>query len=151
MCTSSGKNAYETYGLNAFVAVNKSIVMNTLAEMSAHGAANIGDSFTKVGSGNPPSTKDGLATFEGKLAAFLVWEFGGPTTITYTDGMTYDGIQDMVTAHTGLNITQAQYTYFLTNIVVPSLTSNGVTMADVSSCFAPPLMDPTFVGEIVGH
>ena len=65
--------------------------------------------------------------------------------------MTYEGVQDMVTAHTGLDITQSQYTYFLTNIVVPALTSSGVTSADVSSCLAPTLMNPGFTATIINH
>jgi hypothetical protein len=159
-CDSSGTNAFETYGASAFVAVNQSIFANTMAEVTANGSTNIGSSFTKVGSGNPPSTADDAATFEGKLAAFLVWVYGGPNSITYTDGKVYTGNnQDMVAAHTGLGITSSQYTYFVTNIAVPALTSNGVKHGaggaadpnDVTSCFAPPLLDPTFEASIVGH
>jgi hypothetical protein len=151
-CTSSGMNAYDTYKLAGFVAVNKAIFAGVTAEVTAHGSTNVGGSFAEIGSGTPPSTKDSAATFEGVLAAFLVWAYGGPNSITYTDNMMYTGNNiDMVAAHTGLNITQAQYTYFLTNIVVPALTSSGVTMADVTSCFAPPVSDPTFVATIVGH
>jgi hypothetical protein len=159
-CDSSGMNGFDTYGAMAFVAVNKSIINNTLAEIAANGSANVGDSFSKIGSGNPPSTTDSAATFSGKLAAFLVWAYGGPNSIVYTDGKTYDGAnQDMVTAHTGLNITAAQYTYFVTNIVVPSLESNGVKHGmggasdpdDVGSCFAPVLLDMSFENTIIGH
>ncbi|MCI0573246.1 MAG: hypothetical protein L0Y66_21070, partial [Myxococcaceae bacterium] len=140
-CASSGKNAWETYGAAAFVAANKAIFAKTIAELNANGTANLGDSFSKVGSGNPPSTRDDFPTFEGKLAAFLVWAYGGPASITYTDGKTYTGPQDMVAAHTGLNITSAQYDYFITNIVVPALTDSGVSSGDVSSCFAPVVTD----------
>lgn len=151
-CTSSGKNAFDTYGAAAFVKVNESIFTNVNAEITAHQTANLGDSFTKIGTGNPPSTADDLAKFKGRLAAFLVYVYGGPNDITYTDNVMYNGSeQDMTVAHTGLGITSAQYTYFLTNIVVPALTSNGVSMDDVSSCFAPPLMDSAFIATIVGH
>ena len=126
-CDSSGKDAFETYGAAAFVAVNQSIFANTQAEITANGSKNVGDSFTLVGTGSPASTTDDLATFEGKLAAFLVWVYGGPNSITYTDNKTYVGNnEDMVAAHTGLGITNAQYTYFVTNIAVPALTANGV-------------------------
>jgi hypothetical protein len=90
----------------------------------------------------------------------LVWAYGGPNSIVYTDGKTYVGNdEDMVAAHTGLNITSAQYTYFLTNIVVPALTSNGVKNGtggaaspdDVGTCFAPVLTATAFVASIVGH
>jgi hypothetical protein len=107
-----------------------------------------------------PSNVAALSAVEGKLAAFLVWVYGGPNSITYTDGKMYTGNgQDMVAAHTGLGITDAQYTYFVTNIVVPALTSSGVKHGaggaadpdDVGSCFAPPLLDATFQASIVGH
>lgn len=149
-CTSSGKNAFDTYGAAAFVTVNKAIVAKVGAELMANGTANLGDSFGKVGSGNPPSTVDDFATFEGKLAAFLVFAYGGPTSITYSDGKTYQGPQDMVAAHTGLAITSDQYDYFIMNQVVPALTDSGVTQADVSSCFAPIVVAPAFKASIVG-
>jgi hypothetical protein len=150
-CTSSGKNAYDTYGLNAFVAVNKQIIQNVGSEMSANGTANLGTAFTKIGSGNPPSTSDNAQTFEGSLAAFLVFTYGGPYQITYVDGVNYFGPQDMPSAHAGLNITSSQYDYFVNDIIVPALTTKGVTMADVSSCFAPALTSASFKASIVGQ
>lgn len=149
-CTSSGKDAFDTYGATAFVAVNESIFTHVGSEMMANGTANLGDAFTKIGSGNPASTADDAPTFKGNLAAFLVYAYGGPTSITYTDGKMYTGPQDMTEAHVGLNITSDQYDYFVTSVVVPALTDNGVPMSDVSSCFAPILVDPTFKASIVG-
>lgn len=145
-CTSSGKNAWDTYGAAAFVAVNESIFDLVLADSSGE----LGDSFSKIGSGDPPSTTDDAATFKGKLAAFLVYAYGGPTSIQYTDGKTYTGPQNMAAAHAGLKITSAQYDYFIMNQVVPALTTNGVPDEDVSSCFAPVVTDPAFVASIVG-
>lgn len=158
-CDSSGKNAWDTYGVNAFVAVNESIFSLVNAEVTANGTANLGDSFTKIGSGNPASTADDAPTFKGKLAAFLVYAYGGPTSITYTDGKMYDGPQNMVSAHAGMNITSAQYDYFIANVVVPALTTNGVPAGaggsadpnDVGSCFAPIVTDAAFKASIVGH
>lgn len=147
---SSGMNAFDTYGAPGFVAVNKAIVANVVAELKANETANLGDSFTKIGSGMPPSTSDDMATFEGKLAAFLVYAYGGPTSIQYTDGKTYSGLQDMTAAHVGLNITSDQYDYFITNQVVPALTDSGVSEADVASCFAPIVTDKDFKASIVG-
>ncbi|MBC8133005.1 MAG: hypothetical protein H7X95_08500 [Deltaproteobacteria bacterium] len=147
---SSGKNAFDTFGAAAFVAVNESIFTIVGTESAANGTTNLGDSFTKIGTGMPPSTADNVATFKGKLAAFLVFAYGGPTSITYTDGKTYNGPQDMVAAHVGLNITSDQYDYFIGSVVVPALTSNGVTSADVSSCFAPIVTDAAFKASIVG-
>ena len=151
LCDSSGKNAFDTYGATAFVAVNKAIFANVTAEITANSTTNLGDSFTKVGTGMPPSTSDNAAMFEGALAAFLVYVYGGPEEITYTDGATYNGVQDMVTAHTGLNITSAQYDYFVASIIVPALTSSGVPEGDVSSCFAPPITSAAFKATIVGQ
>jgi len=145
-CTSSGKNAWDTYGAAAFVAVNESIFELVLADTSGE----LGDSFSKIGTGAPPSTADDAATFKGKLAAFLVYAYGGPTSIQYTDGKTYVGPQNMATAHAGLKITDAQYNYFIMNQVVPALTTNGVPDKDVASCFAPVVTDSAFVASIVG-
>jgi hypothetical protein len=150
-CTSSGKNAFDTYGASGFVAVNKAIFANVMSEVTANGTSNLGDSFTKIGTGNPPSTADDVPTFEGNLAAFLVFAYGGPDHITYTDGKTYQGMQDMVEAHTGLGITSAQYDYFIASIVVPALTSSGVSADDVSSCFAPVVTAGSFKASIVGQ
>jgi hypothetical protein len=132
-CTSSGKNAFSTYGVEAFVAVNKAIFANVNAEIMANGTTNVGDSFSNVQS---------FPTFEGRLAAFLVWVYGGPETITYTDGKMYEGsTQDMEQAHAGMGITSAQYDYFVANIIVPALVNSGVPMDDVGSCFAPVVTD----------
>lgn len=161
-CESSGKSAYATYGTSVFVNINEAIFAGEAAESSAHGTTNLGDSFSKVGSGNPPSTADDLDTFKGKLAAFLVYVYGGPAQIQYGRApnlRNYTGPQDMVAAHTGLGITDAQYQYFLANIVVPALVSSGVKNGtggssdpnDVSSCFAPALVDKSFEATIIGH
>jgi hypothetical protein len=149
-CKSSNKNAWDTFGVKAFVAVNEAIFTKVGAEIAAHGTANLGDSFGKAGSNETPAYKDDAATFKGKLAAFLVYAYGGPESITYTDNKTYAGPQDMAAAHLGMKITSAQYDYFIANIVVPALTDNGVTADDVSSCFAPIVVDAAFKNSIVG-
>ncbi len=149
-CTSSGKDAFDTYGTTAFVAVNEAIFSNVTTEITTNGTTNLGDAFTKIGTGTPPSTADDAPTFKGTLAAFLVYAYGGPTSITYTDNKTYSGLQDMPSAHAGLGITSDQYDYFISNVVVPSLTGSGVSTDDVSSCFAPIVTDATFKASIVG-
>jgi hypothetical protein len=152
LCTSSGKNAWETYGATGFVAVNKAIFANVLAEIGPDGGdagTGLGTSFDNIGSGSVPALDDGAATFEGKLAAFLVYAYGGPSSIKYTDGKTYSGLQDMVKAHMGLGITPSQYLYFVTSDVVPALTSSGVKTEDVASCFAPLVLSTTFMQQIV--
>jgi hypothetical protein len=154
-CDSSQKNAFDTYGATAFEEVNASIFANVTAEMTANGTTNLGTSFSAVGTAG----HDPLNTFEGQLAAFLVFVYGGPSSITYTDNMMYTANPDMMTAHHGLAITAPQYSYFVTNIVVPALTLNGVKHGtggdtspdDVGSCFAPPLTDATFMASIVGQ
>lgn len=140
-CASSGKNAWDTYGVNAFVGVNEAIFTKVLAELDTKGDANIGGSFAGVRN---------LARFKGNLAAFLVWVYGGPESIEYTDGSTYVGPQDMVAAHAGLGITSEQYDYFVASIIVPALADSGVPMDDISSCFAPPVVDAAFKASIVG-
>lgn len=148
-CTSSGQNAFETYGIAGFVAVNEAIFDSFSSEYEANGSANLGDSFTRVGSGIPPSTSDDLPTFKGKLAAFLVYAYGGPSRITYTDNLSYEGPQDMTEAHTGLGITSGQFDYFITDIVVPALLSAGVTPDDIGSCFAPVVTSASFKASMV--
>ena len=151
-CKSSNKNAWDTFGADAFVKVNESIIEKTLAELNgANGTANLGSSFTRIGTNDSPAFRDDAATFKGKLAAFLVYAYGGPDSITYTDGKTYSGPQDMVAAHTGMGISSSQYDYFITNMVVPALTGNGVSMDDVSNCFAPIVTDAAFKASIVGR
>lgn len=141
-CDSSGMNAFDTYGTTGFVAVNEKIFELVTAELTANGNANLGDSFSGVAD---------FARFKGRLAVFLVFVYGGPDTITYTDGVSYTATdQDMTEAHTGMGITSAQYDFFVTNIIVPALTTSGVTADDVSSCFAPPVTDATFKASIVG-
>jgi hypothetical protein len=142
-CTSSGKNAFDTYGTSAFVAVNKAIFAEVTAEITANGTTNLGTSFSTIGD---------AARFEGRLAAFLVFAYGGPTSIMYTDGVMYEGsMQNMAEAHAGMNITAAQYDYFVANVIVPALTKSGVTSDDVSSCFAPVVVDAAFKATIVGQ
>jgi hypothetical protein len=141
-CASSGKTAFATYGADAFVAVNKAIFAEVNAELNSKGDANLGGSFAGV---------TDFPKFEGRLAAFLVFAYGGPKSITYTDGKTYDGVQDMMEAHAGLHITAAQYDYFVANIIVPALTKSGVPMADISSCFAPTVVNAEFKASIVGQ
>jgi hypothetical protein len=131
--------------------VNASIFTNVDSELAANGTTNLGTPFTLVGTGIPASTADSAATFAGNLASFLVYLYGGPTQITYTDGIVYQGPQNMQQSHQGLSITSSQYDYFVNSIIVPALTSNGVTAADVSSCFAPPLTAASFKASVVGQ
>jgi hypothetical protein len=80
--------------------------------------------------------------FEMSLAAFICDTYRCSTAL-------YTG-PDMVTAHTGMNITQAQYDDFLA-LIAKALLSNGVDRAAVDQCFAPALTDPTFEASIIGH
>nr|HEX4316818.1 hypothetical protein [Kofleriaceae bacterium] len=148
----SGQDAFDTYKAAGFVAVNQAIFAKVHDEVAANGATNLGSSFMEAGTANLPATADDAATFEGKLAAFLVFAYGGPTSITYTDNKTYTGDdQDMVTAHTGLGITEDQYMYFISNIVVPALTDSGVSSDDVNNCFAPVVLGSDFEASIVNQ
>lgn len=144
-CTSSGKNAFDTYGADAFVAVNEEIFSNVVKELGSNGTSNVGTSFNA-----PAADPERLKTFKGNLAAFLVFAYGGPTSITYTDGKTYKGPQDMAKEHEGMAITNDQYDYFLMKIIVPALAAKGVKSEDLGSCFAPVVADPSFKASIVG-
>jgi len=148
-CTSSGKNAFDTYGATAFVTVNENIFKNVFAQLATDaGASGLGDSFGVIGKDG----HDSAATFEGTLAAFLVYEYGGPTSITYTDGKTYQGAgQNLETEHAGLEITMDQYTYFVDNVIVPALSSAGVPTGDIDSCFAPLVLNSAVISAVVGH
>jgi hypothetical protein len=154
---SSGKNAFDTYGVAAFVKVNESIFSEIDTQLGTDaGVSGLGTTFEDIGTGklgdaSVPALDDNGNTFKGKLAAFLVYSFGGPSEITYTDNKTYSGLQMMTTAHTGLGITADEYSYFVTNVVVPALTTNGVSTADVAACFAPVVSDPNFMAQIVGQ
>jgi hypothetical protein len=144
-CTSSGKNAYDTYGTTAFLAVNASIFANVGTEITKNSTKNLGTSFTLIGKGKPgTATADDAATFQTKLGNFLVYAYGGPSN----DGASST---DLAAAHAGLGITMDQYNYFVSSIVVPALTTNGVKSEDVSSCFAPVLMDSSVVDAVVGQ
>lgn len=156
VCQSSGENAFQTYGAATFFAITKAVIANVGAEMSAHGESNLGGSIPKLGSGVTPAYADKLPTFEGKVAAYFVWAYGGPADIQYTDGVVYHGPQDMTAAHAGMNITSAQYDYFATAIVVPALKSVGIKYGehggpdDIASCFAPVVTDAAYKASMVG-
>jgi hypothetical protein len=150
LCTSSGKNAYETYGMAAFLTVDAAIFTNVGTELNKNGPKNLGDSFSLIGKGQPASTKDDAAVFQAKLGAFLVAAYGGPSSIM-VDGTSYSGNIDLVTAHTGLKITSDQYSYFVMSIVVPALTGSGVKSEDVMSCFAPVVLASAVEDAVVGH
>jgi hypothetical protein len=145
LCESSKMNAYDTYKQAGFLAVNSAIFANVGAEVKKNGTKNLGASFTEIGGGKPGTpTADNATVFEAKLGAFLIAAYGGPAS---TGG--YSGSIDLTAAHEGLDITQAQYDYFLNSIVIPALKSSGVMEADISSCFAPAIMDGSAVNKAV--
>ncbi len=80
--------------------------------------------------------------FTTNLANFLVQVYGGPQNYTGPS---------MEKAHEGLNITSEQYDYFIANVVVPALVDNGVPMADIEDCFAPPVVDEAFKNSIINR
>ena len=80
-----------------------------------------------------------------------MFAYGGPSSVKYTDGVTYTANPAIKALHEGLNITADQYNYFVMSIIVPALTMNGVTTDDVSSCFALLVTNPAVMAEIVGQ
>jgi hypothetical protein len=112
---------YGKYGMAAFTAVNNSIITKAVAAPTA----SVGTTFQGL-------TQQQAATLTTNLGAFLVVAYGGPNA--------YQG-KTMLAAHQGLNITEAQYDYFISNVVVPALSDNGVPTADIMNCFAPPVTE----------
>ncbi len=133
--TQCSSKMFDKYGTDAFLAVRDSIVAKALAAPTDK----LGDSFQSFAGG---ATDAELQAFQDHLAAFLVMVYGGPKS--------YSG-RDMKAAHAGLGITSDQYDYFITEVVVPALTDNGVPADDVSNCFAPPVTDAAFKASIVGQ
>ncbi len=122
---------YAKYTQAGFDAVTASIVQNAAAEPTSK----IGTSFSTL-------TPTQVMTLQTHLDQFLVMVYGGPNN--------YQGVS-MPVAHMGLAITMDQYNNFITDVVVPALASNGVSMSDITNCFAPPVTDPGFIAMIVGH
>jgi hypothetical protein len=80
--------------------------------------------------------------FKTSLANFISDAYGC-TTGAYTG-------PDMVTAHTGMAITQTEYDDFIA-LIAGVLSGAGVPDDDINYCFAPALVDPTFAATIVGQ
>lgn len=123
---------YDKYKQAGFEAVNANILEN-VGTVSAMNPSPIGDSFKGL-------TPEQVAAVEANLLDFLVMVYGGPNN--------YKG-KSMKDSHAGLEITQAQYDAFIGMVVVPALSKAGVPEADINNCFAPPVVDPAFVADIV--
>ena len=87
--TEAGDEAAEQAATPVFVPTDGAPLTVQVTRRSRYAWPATGEITTLLGRG---------ATFEGKLAAFLVFAYGGPDTIMYTDGKMYDGVQDMVEA-----------------------------------------------------
>lgn len=123
---------YDKYKQAGFEAVNKNILENVVS-VSAMSPSPIGDSFK----GLMPVQVEAV---EANLLDFLVEAYGGPAN--------YEG-RSMKDSHAALEITQAQYDAFITMVIVPALSKAGVPETDITNCFAPPVVDPAFVANIV--
>lgn len=123
---------YDKYKQAGFEAVNTNILTN-IGTVSAMNPSPIGDSFKGL-------TPDQVEAVEANLLDFLVFVYGGPNN--------YKG-KSMKDSHATLEITQAQYDAFIGMVVVPALASAGVPEADITNCFAPPVLDPAFVADFV--
>jgi hypothetical protein len=97
----------------------------------------LGASFqTKIAQATPERQKE----FVAHLLSFLEAAYGSTTPYTGPD---------MVTSHKDLGITRAQYSYFISDVVVPALTTAGVDPNDITNCFAPVVTDTAFVKTVV--
>ncbi len=131
------KLMFAKYQIGTFGAVNSAIIAKAA---NANQVTSLGDSFQTeiVDKGSARIT-----SFTNNLAAFLVTAFGtvgDPNYVAYT-GPT------MPTAHADLNITEAQYNYFLTEVILPALA--GADASDITNCFAPVVTDPNFKVQII--
>jgi hypothetical protein len=108
---------YSKYKEAGFVAVNNSIITKAAAAPTA----SVGTSFSTL----TAAQVDKLKT---NLGAFLIKAYGGPDN--------YKGAS-IKSSHAALAITEAQYDYFITEVVVKSLKENGVTDEDITNGFAP--------------
>ncbi len=123
---------YAKYKQAGFEAVNANILTN-VGTVSAMNPSPIGDSFKGL-------TTDQVKAVETNLLAFLVKVYGGPDN--------YKG-RSMKDSHAALDITKEQYDAFIGMVVVPALSKAGVPEKDITDCFAPPVVDPAFVADIV--
>lgn len=97
----------------------------------------LGSSFqTKIAQATPERQKE----FIGHLLSFLEAAYGSTTPYTGPD---------MVSSHKNLAITRAQYSYFISDVVVPALKNSGVDPNDINNCFAPVVTDTAFVKTVV--
>jgi truncated hemoglobin YjbI len=119
---------YAKYGPAAFTTVTDDLVKTAAADPQ------IGHYFAAL------TTTAEVTAFEASLDQFIVGVYGGPNDYTGPD---------MATAHKGLHITSADYTYFV-GLIVKDLESNGVSDSDVTDCFAPPITAAAFEASIVG-
>jgi Bacterial-like globin len=121
MTPDAGSTLYDKYGAAGFTAVNNSIITKAAAAPTS----SVGTSFSTL----TPAKVDAL---KANLGAFLIQAYGGPKNYT---GRT------MLAAHTGLQITEAQYDYFISEVVVKALSENGVSSDDITNGFAPPVTE----------
>lgn len=124
---------FAKYKHEGFTAVNKAIGDLALAAP----VSDLGDSFqTKIAQATPARQ----AEFGAHLLSFLESAYG--STVPYTGPA-------MTPAHAGLEITIAQYQYFINSVVVPALQKVGVEADDISKCFAPTVLHKDFVKTTV--
>jgi Bacterial-like globin len=129
-CTTEMFGKYKQAG---FEAVNSKILENIVA-VSSLNPSPIGDSFKGLAQAD-------VDRIEANLLDLLIFVYGGPNN--------YEG-QSMEDAHVGLNITSEQYDAFVGMVIVPALQDVGVEAADITDCFAPPVVDPAFKASMVG-
>ena len=113
------------------------MVASTIVDMAAADPQFMEDFAPLVAQGDAA-----VMAFKDSLAAFISDAYGC-TTGAYT-GPT------MEAAHAGLGITQGEYDAFIA-LIAGVLADAGVPEDDINQCFAPPLVDPAFVGTIVGQ
>ena len=130
-CTTS---MYAKYGADGF-----NQVLNNIGALATSKSLvpQLGDTFQTL---IVAASQARQTQFNTNLSDFIIQVYGGPQQYT---GPT------IVLAHASLQITSAQFDAFISDVVVPALTQAGVTSSDITDCFAPPLTDPNFKGQVV--
>lgn len=125
---------FAKYKAAGFQAVNGAIAKLALAAP----VEDLGSSFqTKIAQATPARQQE----FAGHLLTFLETAYGSKET-------PYTG-PSMIDSHKDLAITVAQYSYFISDVVVPALKEVGVEQSDIVACFAPVVTDTKFVKSVV--
>jgi hypothetical protein len=146
-CASPTEAFAKLGGATTFDAVTNAIIANSVKANDDGKAEVFGTDFAIGKSFEIVGTPDGQSaeSLDTNLQAFLTKVYGGPDD--------YQG-RSMEDAHEGLEITSVQYDQFVAMIVKILTTPTadggfGLATETLTTCLAPPLLDPDFKASIV--